>query len=203
MGARATQCGVGVGGGRHTTHQGEKRMRVWGTLVPSGRVYPLSSVMQAVGRFVGGAGGALLSAAVACRAPLLASAVRPALCAVPGPLSAASGWLGGGASRGYSVTLPTAMTVSRTHPGNHNPQAHPVPTKVVEAPLDIAKGPKGKNLPGRAPLGPRLNEYERRVSGLLGIPMLFAASGHWPVGSSPEHADRGPRFAPSTEPLHV
>jgi hypothetical protein len=56
------------------------------------------------------------------------------------------------------------MTVSRTHPVNANPQAHPMPTKVVEVPLDIAKGPKGKNLPGRAPLGPRLNEYERRVS---------------------------------------
>jgi hypothetical protein len=61
----------------------------------------------------------------------------------------------------------TVLTVSRTCRENVNPQANPSPTKVVESPLDIARGPGGTNILGRARLGPRLNEYERRVSGAL------------------------------------
>ena len=58
---------------------------------------------------------------------------------------------------------PAALTVSRTCADNVNPQANPTPTKVVESPLDIARGANGKNVPGRPAQGARLNEYERRV----------------------------------------
>ena len=120
---------------------------------------PAHKKMQAVGRWASS-----LAACPPSRAPLVASLIRPTLTAGSAS-STASSWMAGAAGRRtYSVSLPCTMTVSRTHPVNANPQAHPVPTKVVEVPLDIAKGPKGKNLPGRAPLGPRLNEYERRVS---------------------------------------
>jgi hypothetical protein len=46
---------------------------------------------------------------------------------------------------------------------NLHPLADPTPTLVVEAALDIAIGPKGKNVPGKPPQGQGLNEHERLV----------------------------------------
>ncbi len=46
---------------------------------------------------------------------------------------------------------------------NLHPLANPTPTLAVEGALDIAVGPKGKNLPGKPAQGHTLNEYERLV----------------------------------------